>query len=83
MLKSKTEKRFENKIHSIIIKYDRARSDQKLGQSIRLTRYMKEILFRYRKILVKKLWNYNKNLLKDHNFLLHRKIWTMHFKSKY
>ena len=38
MLKSKTEKRFENKkknayktkkFHSIIIKYDRARSDQK------------------------------------------------------
>ena len=29
----------QKKIHSIIIKYDRAKSDQKLGQSIRLTRY--------------------------------------------
>ena len=30
----------QKKFHSIIIKYDRARSDQKLGQSIRLTRYL-------------------------------------------
>ena len=29
----------QKKFHSIIIKYDRNRSDQKDGQSIRLTRY--------------------------------------------
>ena len=31
----------QKKFHSIIIKYDRAKSNQKDGQSIRLTRYTK------------------------------------------